>query len=244
MTEIASRHNARFKTWLALLESKGIKAERRCLVSGPKIVAELLEQQAEKILEWILPPKAQEPAGGIPATRLTGGLFNELDVIGTKSPIAVVRCEALPKWTGGPPDGLNLIIALSDPHNVGALIRSAEAFGARGVILTKECASPFLPRAVRASSGSVFRMPLFSAAGLRELEAEPAFGLDLGGRDINDLEWPRDMYLVLGEEGQGLPADLNLTRVTIPIASAVESLNAVAAASVALYSVRQRRPQS
>jgi len=240
--EISSKHNAKFKLWLSLLESKGIKSEGLCLVSGTKVIHELLRQRPGSISEFILPPKGTAPVSGPAATRLPGEMFNQLDIAGTKGAIAVVKCGTLPKWGGGVPQGLQLIVALSDPHNLGALLRSADAFGVDAVILTKECSSPFLPRALRAASGSAFRLPLYSGPSIHELAVERAFGLDLGGRNIYETVWPRDMYLILGEEGQGLPAGLKLTRVTIPMSAAVESLNAVAAAAVSLYSYRQRFP--
>ncbi len=240
--EIASRHNAKYKMWLSLLESRGVKREGLCLVGGAKIIAELLIQNPTSIAEFIVPPKEEAPAAEALTTRLPGELFNELDVIGTKGPLAVVKCGALPKWSGGVPQGLQLIVALSDPHNLGALLRSAEAFGTDGIVLTKECSSPFLPRAIRASSGSVFRVPLYSGPSIKELALERGFGLDLEGRNIYEMVWPRDMYLVLGEEGQGLPVDAKLTRVKIPMNPNIESLNAVAAATVGMFSYRQRFP--
>ena len=240
--EIASRHNAKFKLWLSLLESRGVKREGLCMVSGHKIISELLKQNAQSVVEFILPPKAAAPAAGHPTTRITGELFNELDVIGTKTPLAVVRCGTPGKWSGGAPQGLQLIVALSDPHNLGALLRSAEAFAAESVILTKECSSPFLPRAIRASSGSVFRIPLLSGSSIKDLNVERGFGLDLNGRNIYQMVWPKDMYLILGEEGQGLPPTAKLTRIKIPMSKSIESLNATAAATIGLFSYRQRFP--
>lgn len=242
MREISSKHNAKFKIWLSLLEAKGIKHEGLALVGGAKIVAELSQQQPERIVEWIVPPKGKIPDHPAPATRLPAELFQVLDVVGTRSTLAVMKCPQVKSWSTGAPKGLQLVVALSDPHNLGALVRSAEAFGAESVILTKESASPFLPRSIRASSGSVFRVPLLKGPSLHELNLTHAFGLDLGGRNIYEQPWPRDLYLVLGEEGQGLPETLAVTRVTIPMSMSVESLNAVAAASVGLFSYRQRHP--
>jgi TrmH family RNA methyltransferase len=74
------------------------------------------------------------------------------------------------------------------------------------------------------------------------LELDRAFGLDMNGRNIYEMVWPRDMYLVVGEEGQGLPEELKATRVSIPMRASIESLNAVAAAAIALFSYRQRFP--
>lgn len=238
--EISSRQNAKFKLWQSLLEAKGIKSEGLCLVSGAKVVAELIA--AGQIVELILPPKSKAPEADIPVIQLTGELFNELDVIGTKAPLAVARVTRLKNWTGGAAEGLDLILALSDPSNLGALLRSCEAFGVTRVILTKECASPFLPRAIRASAGSVFRLPLFVGPALKEIPLESAFGLDLNGPDISAVDWPTRMYLVLGEEGQGLPEELAVQRVRIPMARSIESLNAMAAASIALFSYRQKHP--
>jgi len=242
MKEITSKHNAKYKLWLSLLESKGIRKEGLCLVSGEKVIGELLREDSERIVEFILPPKGNSPHSTMPATRLPGELFNELDVIGTKSPLAVVQRAELPKWKSGSPLGLQLILALSDPNNLGALLRSSEAFQVQNIILTKECCSPFLPKAIRASAGSVFRLPLAAGPSIKELTVERGYGLHMDGKNIYELAWPKDMYLVLGEEGQGLPENLNLTRVKIPMAKSIDSLNAMAAASIALFSYRQRFP--
>lgn len=239
MKEIASRHNPRFKSWLSLLESKGLRREGLCLVSGPKIIQEL---SGSSIVEWLLPPKGAVPETKAPATRLASELFKELDVVGTKGPIAVVRYPELKKWSPEPPRGLEVIAALSDPQNVGALIRSSEAFGATRVILTRESGSPFLPRAIRASSGSVFRVPILSGPSVRDLAVDRSFGLDMEGQNIYGLAWPRDLYLIIGEEGQGLPGTLKATRIKIPMTKSIESLNAMAAATIALFSYRQRFP--
>lgn len=241
MKEITSKHNPKVKLWRSLLDAKGIKREGLCLVSGRKIVSELSKQPG-LVVEYIVPPKGSPPSDDIPATLLPGELFNELDVSGVRSPLAVVRCPALAKWSGGVPSGLQVIAALSDPQNLGALIRSCEAFGADGVILLQESSSPFLPRAIRSSSGSVFRVPLYAGPSIQKLSVERSFGLDMNGRNIYEMVWPRDMYLIVGEEGQGLPEDLKSTRVSIPMRASIESLNAVAAAAIGLFSYRQRFP--
>jgi tRNA G18 (ribose-2'-O)-methylase SpoU len=241
MKEITSKHNPKVKLWRSLLEAKGIKREGLCLVSGKKIVAELAKRPG-LVVEYIVPPKGSPPSDSALASQLPGELFNELDVSGTKSPLAVVKCPALLKWGGGVPQGLQVIAGLSDPQNLGALVRSCEAFGADGVILTQESSSPFLPKAIRASSGSVFRVPIYSGPSIQKLVAERAFGLDMNGRNIYEMVWPRDMYLIVGEEGQGLPEDLKATRVSIPMRETLESLNAVAAGAIALFSYRHRFP--
>lgn len=256
MLEMASRTNKRFKNWLELLESKGIREQSLALVSGAKVIAELLEQRPEQIVELLLPSK-----GGVPqelnqgvrnhqieVVRLTAPLFQELDVVGTRYPLAVVKVSPIETWQPSAPKGVELVVSLSDPNNLGALLRSAEAFGVRRVILTKECSSPFLPRALRAASGSTFRLELFKTGSLKSLNDAlskgATIGLDMNGENIHTFKWPQDLFLVVGEEGQGLPADLSLTRLSIPMQKPVESLNAMVATSLALFSYQFNRSSS
>ena len=106
------------------------------------------------------------------------------------------------------------------------------------MILSKESASPFLPKALKASGLASLRIPLASAGILAELPLANGYALDMDGVSINAFEWPKDLYLVLGEEGRGIPDSLALKRIKIPISTATESLNATVAGSIALYSYR------
>jgi TrmH family RNA methyltransferase len=243
MIDIAGRQNARFKKWLSLLESRAIKKEGLALVSGQKIIAELAADENVHIKEFLLPPKGASPDLKIPSVRLAGELFNELDVLGTKFPLAVVEIPSLGKWNGEAASGLSLIVALSDPNNLGACLRSAEAMGVQEVILTRECASPFLPRALKSASGSTFRVNLKTADALKDLDLSKSAvvcGLDMDGENLSQFQWPKDVTLVVGEEGRGLPPDLKVRRLKIPMQASVESLNAVVATSIALYTYRQQ----
>lgn len=236
MNEITSAQNPKYRRWLSLLESKGIKKEGLALVSGEKLVAEFLKESPEQVQEMLMPPKSTAGTGKIPSTMLSSPLFRELDVIGTHSSLAVVKIKPLPEWKPAPPKGLEVIVSLSDPSNLGALLRSAEAFGISKVILTKECASPFLPKALKAASNATFRVNLAATGSLKEIQIENAYGLDMEGEDLTSFKWPKDVHLILGEEGQGLPETLKIKRLKIPMAGKIESLNATVAASIAFYS--------
>lgn len=238
MNEIESKHNPKYKKWLSLLESKGIRKEGLAIVSGEKLLRELISQQPDIIEDILLPPKSEFSIDDFRTTRLSSPLFKELDVVGTRSPLAVVKTPEVSEWKPSAPRGLELIVSLGDPSNLGALLRSAEAFGARRVILTKECASPFLPKSIKGSSLASLRMPLAFAGSIKELEIQNGYALDMEGVDLGSFKWPKDTYLVLGEEGQGLPESLQLQKLKIPIARSTESLNATVAASIALYSYR------
>ncbi|MBX3022445.1 MAG: RNA methyltransferase [Bdellovibrionales bacterium] len=242
MNEISSPHNPKYRRWMSLHESKGIAKEQRTLICGSKLVQELCVQRPDDVEEIILPPKVDPLDYRFHHTRLTAPLFKALDLIGTKGPLAVMRTPHFVDWTGTEnPRGLELILALSDPNNLGACLRSAEAFGAQRVILTEECASPFLPKAVRASSGSALRLKLARTGPLKSLSCPSAVGLDMDGQSLFDFSWPENLYLILGEEGQGLPAAIVQHKIKIPMRPPVESLNATVAAAVAMFSYSKSR---
>ena len=242
MNDITSRQNLKFKAWHALLEARGIKKAGRALISGEKLVREFLAQNPGDAGELIYPPKIQNeiPAPeNVRSYRLNAALFKELDVMGTKSPLLCVNLPVIKTWSEGAPRGLELILALSDPGNLGAVLRSAEAFGVSQVILTQEACSPFLPRSLRAGSGASFRVPLVKAEKpLAQIKLTHGYALDMNGEKLEEFSWPRDLHLVLGEEGRGVPYELNLTPLSITMSGRVESLNAMAAASIALYTYR------
>jgi TrmH family RNA methyltransferase len=121
---------------------------------------------------------------------------------------------------------------VGDPGNVGTILRGALAFGAGSVVLGPGCADPFGPKAVRASMGAIFAVPVTRA----DLEACPRPRVALVARAGEPLAGPRTGTLVVGAERLGLPPDV-VDRCEevghIPIAS--ESLNAAMAATVGLY---------
>ncbi len=139
---------------------------------------------------------------------------------------------------------------LSDPGNLGTLLRTADAAGATGFVTTRETVSPWNDKALRATAGSVFRLPLAAGVAFSELVARGrAAGARIaaagGGAGITwheaDLRPP--LVLVLGSEGFGLAdevrdaADL---RVRIPLAAGVESLNVAAAGAILCFEVARQ----
>jgi TrmH family RNA methyltransferase len=129
---------------------------------------------------------------------------------------------------------------VADPGNLGTLIRSADAFGA-AVALSAGCADPVGPKALRASAGAVFRVPLggFEAPAGRWVALVPH-----GGRPLAEVELAEPIVFVLGAEREGLPAEV-LERcddaATIPTQGPAESLNVAIAGAIALYEWHRRR---
>lgn len=140
-----------------------------------------------------------------------------------------------------------LLDGLQDPANVGAILRAAEAFGAGGVVLTPGTASPFAPKAFRASAGSALRVPVVRNVLSTDAVAWiRAIGAILAGADAHDGEDPDTLrgvspvVLAIGSEGHGLTAPVVEAldrRVRIPVSPRVESLNAAVAAGILLYAL-------
>jgi len=235
--DITSSKNDHFRRWLNLTESRGIKKHQQCLVSGAKLVNEVIESQPDLIDDILFTAKHQ-PLYSPPARSylLTSPLFKEIDVLGTGHPILVVKAPPLrPHKLDVAAQGLEVICPLGDPQNVGAVIRSAEAFGASRVILLESAANPCLPKALRAAAGSTFRVPLLLGENI-ELAKGPILGLDRQGTRLKDFTWPKNLRLYVGEEGQGLPEHITFDhKLAIPMEGQVESLNAAIALSVALF---------
>jgi TrmH family RNA methyltransferase len=129
---------------------------------------------------------------------------------------------------------------VADPGNVGTILRSALAFGASSVVLGPGCADPFGPKAVRASMGAIFSVPVARVTALAQLPGERVALVAHAGEPIAGPA-AGELTLLVGAERAGLPDDVVAAcdRVAqIPIAG--ESLNAAMAATIALYELRPR----
>ncbi|MBP2227357.1 TrmH family RNA methyltransferase [Azospirillum agricola] len=239
---IESPHNAQFKLWESALDGRGLKKHGKFLLAGLKTVPEalrhhpgrferLLFTDPAQIAGWSIPP-------GVEPVQLAPALFRTLDVSGTGFPLLVGDVPRLPALDlSRPPQGLELLCALGDPSNLGALLRSAAAFGASRIVLLEGAAHPFHPKCLRAASNAQFTLTLLRGPRWAEVNAAagPLYALDGGGADLTGFDWPADMRLILGEEGQGVPDDCPATRLSVPTTGNVESLNATVAVSVALF---------
>jgi TrmH family RNA methyltransferase len=139
---------------------------------------------------------------------------------------------------------------IQDPGNLGTIIRSAEAFGARAVLLGEKTVHPANPKVVRASAGSVFREPIIVVKLNEALTSLKQAGLSVvassshKGKPLYDADLAGPVALLIGNEGAGLPAEILVKAdelVTIPHSLRVESLNAGVATSILLYEVARQR---
>ena len=197
-------------------------------------------------------PAVEARLRSVPGTRLlvlADALFRSIS--DTESAQGVMALVRPPEWEierllAGQP----LVVVLDgvqDPGNAGAIIRAAEAFGATGLVFLKGTVGPYNPKAVRASAGSVFRVPLvagieaaparevLSGHGLAVYAAAPA-----AGTNLDQIDLTRGCAFVIGSEGRGPIHEWGTAGVRIPV-SGVESLNAAMAAGILLYEARRQR---
>lgn len=151
--------------------------------------------------------------------------------------------DVLGKVASGP---LVAIAGVQDPGNLGTILRSAEAFGAGGVLLGEGTVSPFNPKVVRASAGSIFRLPFVRTHLAPAIDTLREKGVRLiatsshKGTPLHEANLAGPLAIFIGSEGAGLPRDV-ITKMdevlAIPHSPKVESLNAGIAASIVLYEV-------
>jgi RNA methyltransferase, TrmH family len=215
---------------LGLFACEGEDLVAAGLDAGLQPVEALVDADRPALLERL--PQAETVAPGLMASLST--LPHPARVV------AVFRRADLPRRVEAPV-GLALW-RVSDPGNVGTLLRAADAFGPAFALLSSGCADPTGPKALRASAGAVFRMPLgaFEAGeGFRRIALAPRDGVPLP-----ELDLPERVIFVLGAEREGLPDEVLGAAdavATIPQPGRAESLNVATAGAIALYEWRRGR---
>jgi RNA methyltransferase, TrmH family len=243
-----------------VLGIEGPHLVEEALRSGLEIQAVLVSATGEKQLErlGISSASGKKPAG-TRILRTSDRLF--ASAAGTQTPQGIAALVRLPEYSFDDVvrgEALAVIpIAVQDPGNIGTMVRSAEALGATGMIAAAGTANPFGPKAIRASAGSAFRLPILvraqppvllaqlRVAGVR-LVAATATASGPGPRPQapHEVDFRGPVALLIGGEPRGLPDAVLRSAdaaVKIPLAPPVESLNAAIAASVILYEAARQR---
>ena len=231
-----------------LFVAEGVTAIRRLLTSGHRVRSVLVTPQAlarfEGALDDVDAPVYVAPKGVLAAT-VGFDLHRGAVAAADRQPLPALADVAAGAALLGVLEGLN------DPENLGAVARSARAFGVDGLVLDPQCIDPYYRRTVRVSMGEVLHLPVaratawpgdldvLHAAGFETWALTPAEDADeLWGLDI-----PPRVAVLLGAEGPGLSAaaiNASTRRVCIPIAPAVDSLNVGHAAAVAFAHLSRR----
>jgi RNA methyltransferase, TrmH family len=226
---ITSQHNEKLKLVRKLQRRKTRDAEGLFVAEGEDLLAAAMRTGAEPVE---LLTAAGEDLGG---TEVEPGLLDGVSALGQGSRVIGIWRQ---RWADAPPATPCVYLhAVSDPGNVGTVIRTASSLVGGTVVLGPGCADPYSPRSVRASMGAVFGQPLMRA-GLQVTPEPRAALVAHGGEPLESLGAPAT--LCLGAERDGLPDELLARcelRVTIPLRPGAESLNVAAAAAIALQRI-------
>jgi TrmH family RNA methyltransferase len=253
---ISSIQNPKVKLARSLANRKGRQAAGLFLVEGTKLLGEALAWGYAPSLTfataaWWQTHGEVSPFAGLPGERYEVSEQVLAALATTETPDEVVAVLPLPSNEKLQIDAASLVVVahqLQDPGNLGTIIRAADAAGASAVIVTESTVDPYSPKAVRASMGSLFHLPV-SRLSIENFKAAhpdlPLYAMTLdGASSLYSFDFRRGAAFLIGNEGAGLtPADASLGdhRVCIPMFGHAESLNAAMAATVCLYEAARQR---
>ncbi len=236
MREITSRENKEIKLYLSLLNKKARDENQLFLAFGPDFLKE--PYSANLVKEVISADLADSPT-----ILVTPTLFNLFKQTKTElSPITVCKIPETKMYS----DKILCLGDIQDPRNVGALIRSAVAFGFKTVILSKQSADAFGETAVRVSKGAIFKCSIIRADLGKELAKLKEKGYEIIGTEHTKPNnfipsKNKKLALVLGNEGAGIPLELKpMLDANFKIETEdVESLNVAVAGAIAMHEIRK-----
>lgn len=245
---LTSRQNPLVKHLIKLRDNRGYRQrEQRVLVEGRKLVQELLQ---ENLVENVI----------VDEERVSDFSFPQENLI-VAAPTVIQKLSALENSEGVlaevkiPPEGVLqrgdrvlVLDGVSDPGNLGTLLRTASAFGWNGVYLVNGCVDPFNGKALQAAKGATFRLPIMygSVEALEEFvvrEQMPVVIADIAGEAPESVQVGEEgICLVLGSEAHG-PSEhmIRLGRqITLPMNENTESLNVAVAGGIIIYLLNQQ----
>ncbi|WP_058185305.1 TrmH family RNA methyltransferase [Terracidiphilus gabretensis] len=259
---VQSKQNVRLKELRHALSKPPRPGDALAGIEGPNLIEEavrarlgieavFVSQDAERLLDGLALPKETEVLL-VPRELLS-------PVLTTEAPQPIAALVRQPDWIwrdlleGFDEYSSALIVVLAglqDPGNLGTIVRSAEAFGATGIVSLPGTVSAWNAKAVRASAGSIFRVPMISVSADECVAKLHESGVKIWATTVHDaktapsVNLTQPIAILIGNEGNGVPPELAAMAddaLTIPCPGPVESLNAAVAASVLLYEAAQQR---
>lgn len=259
MTFIASRDNPRVRRWRALTrDARERRRQQRAMIEGENLISAFL--QSGRNVEYLVLSKtgssrtefmALAGQSGKSPTVLADPVFRS--ITDTESPAGIAAEIALPASV---PElkssaGCVLLEAVQDAGNVGAILRSAAAFGIQDAVLGRGCADAWSPKVLRAAMGAHFSMQIAENADLLaaigELGGKVICTVARSGAPLVDADLSGRIGWLLGAEGQGVSealASRASLKVSIPMKGRTESLNVAAAAAICFYEAARRSLRS
>ena len=259
---ITSTSNVQIKQITALLKkSKERKEQGAFVIEGRKMFEEICQEKSRVIKAYFSDSYVKEQykdgrLPGVPYEIVADAVFDAMAE--TVTPQGVLAIVKIPEYSledmienAGP---LVLLENLRDPGNLGTIIRTAEAAGVSGVILSKESVDIYNPKVIRSTMGAVYRVPFFYAEDfyglLKELQNREVRLLAAhlkGTKTFDKADYSGKTGILIGNEANGLSgeaAELAEEKVLIPMAGNVESLNAAVAAALLMYEAFRKQKLS
>ncbi|MBQ9300560.1 MAG: RNA methyltransferase [Clostridia bacterium] len=253
-TYISSLQNQQVKAWRALKEAKGRAAQRLFLAEGDHMAGEALTARAAKAL-LVGESACERFAGHMQAAHdQRRSVYIMADHVmealcDARTPQGIIAVCGLPDTGTRVPDGKLKLAALDgvqDPGNVGTVLRTLDAAGFDALLTDRRTADPYGPKALRASMGAVFRVPVYSGSLPEMLEAishtHDLYAGALDGKPFFERERSRPgVCVIIGNEGAGISpavyAVSGIRRVKLPMVGGAESLNASVAGAIMIYDI-------
>ena len=261
--KITSRDNSLLQRARAVRDGKvegsifveGLRLCEEALRSGPEIEAVIYSEQIAR------KDRAAELIRGLERAANKSGTVNEkllASISYTKTPQGIIVLAARPSITETefkrrqPAKPLLIILhGINNPVNVGAIVRTAEAAGATGIITTGGTADPFSPKSLRGAMGAAFRLPFWTGVDYpqvidwcRKQKIQTVCADTDGAESYTEIDWQRPTALIMGSESHGLSTDEISAAdhvVSIPMKGSTESLNVAVAAGILLYEASRQR---
>jgi TrmH family RNA methyltransferase len=251
MQTLTSARNPALKEIRKAVQRGSLTSDGLCVAEGFHLLNEALRSRVEIDSVFATEAAAEAVERRLPADkqRLLNVLPPDLfrTIVSTETTQGVVSLVVPPQWTleqllGGKAMAV-ILDGIQDPGNAGAILRAAEAFGATGVLFLKGSVNPFNPKALRASAGSIFRVPVVVGGEEGLLQGITLYALMPGaGRSPAACQMNESCGLVVGGEAHGVSASLQARSTAMHIPTlGVESLNAAMAATIVLYEAHKQR---
>jgi len=264
-TPITSKDNNAVKHLRSLSEPKYRKKEKTFLIEGLKMVEEALRDNLGVKTVVAAPSLVQHHGKGVLKLAESKGidilwvserLMDALSESKTPQPVmaeVTMKQHSEEALLANEPGLIVVAHQLQDPGNLGTILRTAEAVGASGLAITQNTVDPYNAKAIRASMGSILRLPVVPIGDIalfikkcKQKGFQTAATVLTGEKSHFDVNLTKPTVVVLGQEGGGLPQDIMSDidlRVRIPMAATIDSLNVATAAAVILYETMRQRLQ-
>lgn len=253
MTLLTSKDNPRVRHWRQLAgDARYRRAQKRALIEGPHLLAAALQQGCKLVALLAIEEGSNDreirgliAQSGLRPVLLTESVFRS--IVEAETPQGVAAEIAIPAKGDAAGVGTVFLEGVQDPSNVGAIVRTSAAFGVGRILLDRNCADPWSPKALRAGMGGHFALQIQETgdlgAELQAFKGTVAAAVARGGVVLSEAALRSPMGWVFGAEGRGLSEAIlkkAALRVTVPIADGTESLNVAAAAAICLYETNRK----